>query len=154
INPPADEFVNHKGYNTLSVGNHNDNANAMDGSSVFRNPETTMGDRELPEISANGTNVTVVGAMDSGTSFAAPAVAGSVALMQSINPTLASWPEGNRAILLSGAVNVVGRAWPDAQKGGYDQLDGSGALDIQESAKIAQNRVGPNNEGQQRGWDV
>jgi hypothetical protein len=154
INPPADEFVNHKGYNSLSVGNHNDTATAMDGSSVFRNPETTMGDRELPEICANGTDVSVVGLTDGGTSFASPAVAGSVALLQSVDTTLAYWPEGNRAILLAGAVNVRGLTWPDAMGGGFDQFDGSAALDIQESAKIAQHRVGPNNEGQQRGWDV
>ncbi len=57
IDPPSSEFVNHKGYNTLSVGNHNDTAGAMSASSVFRNPSSNHGDRELPEISANGTGV-------------------------------------------------------------------------------------------------
>src|SRR5262249_12048260 len=44
IDPPEDEYVNHKGYNTLSVGNHNDSAGAMSGDSVFRNPATAHGD--------------------------------------------------------------------------------------------------------------
>jgi hypothetical protein len=154
IDPPEAEFVNHKGYNSLAVGNHNNEATAMSSDSASRNPETTMGDRELPEICANGTDVTVLGLTKSGTSFASPAVAGSVALLQNVNATLANWPEGSRAILLAGAVNVVGLSWPDALKGGFDQRDGSGALDIEESVKIAQHPVGPGNEGQQRGWDV
>ena len=41
ITPPEDEFVNHKGYNTLAIGNHDDTAGAMSGDSVFRNPTTT-----------------------------------------------------------------------------------------------------------------
>ena len=50
ISPPEDEFVNHKGFNSLAVGNHDDTAGAMSGNSVFRNPTTTHGDRELPEM--------------------------------------------------------------------------------------------------------
>ena len=38
IDPPESEYVNHKGYNSLGVGNHNDTASAMSGDSVFRNP--------------------------------------------------------------------------------------------------------------------
>jgi hypothetical protein len=45
----------------------------MSGSSVFRNPSSLHGDRELPELCANGTGVTGVGLTMSGTSFAAPA---------------------------------------------------------------------------------
>ena len=40
-----------------TVGNHDDTAGAMSGDSVFRNPTSTHGDRELPEIAANGTGV-------------------------------------------------------------------------------------------------
>ena len=46
---------------------------------VFRNPSPRHGDRELPEIAANGTGVTAVGLTMSGTSIAAPAVAGAAA---------------------------------------------------------------------------
>ena len=55
------EFVNHKGYNRLTVANHNDAASGMAGDTVFRNPSTGHGDRELPEIAANGIAVTAVG---------------------------------------------------------------------------------------------
>jgi hypothetical protein len=40
ITPPSDEYVNHKGYNSLAVGNHDDTASAMAGDSVFRNPSS------------------------------------------------------------------------------------------------------------------
>lgn len=154
IVPPSDEFVNHKGYNSLSVGNHNDTATAMAGDSVFRNPTTTHDDRELPELCANGTAVGAVGLSRSGTSFASPAVAGSVALLQQMDGTLASWPEGNRAILLAGAQNVTGRTWPDGVKAGIDARDGSGALDIEVSGRIARSRRQRDNRGDERGWDV
>ena len=93
ISPPQDEYVNHKGYNSLAVGNHNDTASAMAGDSVFRNPATSHGDRELPEIAANGTAVTANGQTMSGTSFAAPAAAGVTALLQDVD---------FRALLLAG----------------------------------------------------
>jgi subtilisin family serine protease len=51
----------------------------------------------------NGTRVTAAKATNSGTSFAAPAAAGVAALVQDVNATLQSWPEGCRAILLAGA---------------------------------------------------
>lgn len=154
INPPSNEFVNHKGYNSLSVGSHNDTADAMDGGSVFRNPTTPHGDRELPEICANGTAVTCVGITATGSSLASPAVAGSVALLQQIEPVLASWPEGNRALLLAGARNVVGRTWWREVNAGVDGSDGAGALDIYESTRIVRYRVTRDNRAQQRGWDV
>ena len=85
ITPPENEFVNHKGYNSLTVGNHDDLASAMDGSSVFRNPRSPHGDRELPELCANGTGVSAEWCgQRSGTSFAAPAVAGITALIQEV----------------------------------------------------------------------
>jgi hypothetical protein len=156
ITPPSDEYVDHKGFNSISVGNHDDTASAMDGTSVFRNPDTEHGDRELPEICANGTAVTAVGVTtgNSGTSFASPAVAGSVALLQQIDPALASWPEGSRAILFAAAVNVVGRTWARDLQAGVDESDGAGALDVHESARIVQHHTGRDNEGAQRGWDV
>ena len=58
-NGAATEFVNHKGFNSLTVGNHDDAAGAWP-DSVFRNPASTHGDRELPEIAANGDGVTAV----------------------------------------------------------------------------------------------
>ena len=71
------EFVNHKGFNSINAGNHDDTATAMAADSSSTNPNSLHGDRELPEICANGTTVGANGYNMSGTSFAAPAVAGS-----------------------------------------------------------------------------
>jgi Subtilase family len=149
------EFVNHKGFNSLAIGSHDDAAGGMASSSTFKNPDCPHGDRELPELSANGTAVSAVGLTKGGTSFASPAVVGSVALLQSVSSTLKIWPEGSRAILLAGATkNVRGDNWNTDRINGVDARDGSGALDIGESVSITQNRKSKNNTASQRGWDI
>lgn len=155
IDPPSDEFVNHKGFNSLAVGNHDDSAAAMSSDSVFRNPTSSHGDRELPEISANGTAVTTVGLMFGGTSMASPAVAGVAALLQDESATLRAWPEGCRAILLAGATkNVLGDTWWQDVVEDDDASDGSGAVNALESHRIVGNRRGRNAAPTRRGWDV
>jgi hypothetical protein len=149
------EYVNHKGFNTISVANHDDTRAAMSPSSVFRNPSSTHGDRELPEISANGTDVTVLGLTSSGTSFAAPAVAGCAAIIQGIEPILKSWQEGTRAILLASTFfNVTGGTWGADLAAGIDQLDGTGAVDARFAASVAAQRHGRGNTAAISGWDV
>ncbi|MCK9931115.1 S8 family serine peptidase [Frankia sp. Mgl5] len=151
----ADEFVNHKGFNSLAVANHNDSASAISGDSAFRNPASRHSDRELPEIAANGTAVTAAGRTGSGTSFAAPAVAGVAALLQQREPTLRSWPEGGRAILLASADrNPSGSTWGRDVRSGVDGSDGSGALNALSAARIAQSRRFRNAPATRRGWDV
>jgi hypothetical protein len=154
--PAAELFVSPKGYNSLRVGNHNDTATATDGGALTGNPPTPNGDRELPELCANGTAVKAVGITqnNTGTSFAAAAVSGSVALLHQMAPALQIWPEGVRAILLAGAGNVTGRTWWRDLRAGVDAADGAGALDIEESGAIAKSRVGPDSPGEPRGWDV
>jgi hypothetical protein len=155
IQPPSAEYVNHKGYNTLSVGNHDDTAGSMSGDSVFRNPSSTHGDRELPELAANGTSVSANGQTMSGTSFAAPAVAGVTALLQDVDPVLCSWPEGCRAILLASAGrNISGSTWWSDVATRTDARDGSGALDAESGVRIAQQRRTRNASATSRGWDV
>ncbi|UCE96054.1 MAG: S8 family serine peptidase [Candidatus Bathyarchaeota archaeon] len=155
IIPPSNEYVNHKGYNSLAVGNHNDDANAMSGSSVFRNPASDHGDRELPEICANGIAVTACGLTKSGTSMAAPAVAGITAAMQEASSTLKYWPEGCRAILLAGAKRNVNRdTWWKDVIADVDASDGTGAVDAHESIKIVQSRRSRDAIASRRGWDV
>ncbi len=147
-------YVVGKGYNSLAVGNHDDSASAMSGNSSFKNPKSQHGDRELPEICANGRGVTAVGLSMSGTSFAAPAVAGITALIQSIDRQLKLWPEGCRAILLAGAKrNVDGSRWFIDNSVGNDAKDGSGSANAYESVAIAENRIQKNSLGL-RGWDV
>jgi hypothetical protein len=155
IDPPSDEYVNHKGYNTISVGNHNDTASAMATSSVFRNPSSAHGDRELPEISANGVAVTADGIEMTGTSQASPAVAGVAALLQGTVSTLEHWPEGCRAILFAGATrNVRGQSWWRDVSSGVDARDGAGAVDAAESRQIALNRRWRGAAATRRGWDI
>jgi hypothetical protein len=155
INPPSNEFVNHKGFNSLAVGNHNDTATGMSASSVFRNPTSSHGDRELPEISANGTSVTTVGLTKSGTSMASPACAGVAALIQNTNTTLKHWPEGCRAILLAGATrNVVDNTWWTDVVADRDASDGSGAVNALGSHNIALQRRSRNAAATRRGWDI
>ena len=155
INPPSSEFINHKGYNGLVVGNHDDTAGAMSGSSVFRNPTSTHGDRELPEIAANGTVVTTVDLTMSGTSMASPAAAGVVALMQNRDATLKSWPEGCRAIMLAASKrNIAGNTWWQDLVSSVDASDGTGATDALEAANITSQRRSRNAAGTRRGWDV
>lgn len=155
IIPIEDEFVNHKGFNTLAIGNHDDTAGAMSGSSVFRNPTTTHGDRELPELAANGTGVSANGQNKSGTSFAAPATAGVTALLQDVDGVLSSWPEGCRAILMASAGrNIRGGTWWNDVVSGVDGRDGAGAVDAQAGVLIAQQRRFRNAPATRRGWDV
>ena len=155
IDPPSSEYVNHKGYNTISVGNHNEDADAMATSSVFRNPTTPHGDRELPEIAANGTSVTADSITMTGTSQASPAVAGVAALIQGTSATLKHWPEGCRAILLASATrNVRGGTWWQDVVAGEDARDGAGAVNAAEGRSVALNRRWRNAAASRRGWDV
>lgn len=155
IQPPSDEYVNHKGYNGLTVGNHDDTSSAMSGDSVFRNPSSTHGDRELPEIAANGTSVTTVDLTKSGTSMASPAAAGCAALIQNVDGTLKSWPEGCRAVLLAGAKrNIDGNTWWQDVVASTDASDGTGAVDALEGVAIAKQRRSRNAAATMRGWDV
>ena len=155
INPPSNEFVNHKGYNTISVGNHDDDAAAMATSSVFRNPTSPHGDRELPEIAANGTSVTADSITMTGTSQASPAVAGVSTLVQGTSATLKHWPEGCRAVLSASATrNVRGGTWWQDVIAGADARDGAGAVNAAEARSVALNRRWRSAPATRRGWDV
>ena len=156
ISPIANEYVNHKTYNALSVGNHDDTATNMAGSSVFRNPITTNGDRELPEICANGTTVSaleIVGA--NGTSFAAPAVAAAAIFLQQLDPTMKNWPEAIRAILLCAAGRKIsGNTWWQDVSSLNDVGDGAGCLEVEIARSILLNRRDPGNVAGRNGWSI
>jgi hypothetical protein len=154
-NGDDDEFVNHKGFNSIAVANHNDSASALSGTSVFANPNSIHGDRELPEIAANGTMVTAAGQSNGGTSFASPAVVGIAALLQDEASVLRSWPEGCRALLLAGAKrNVTDSTWWQDVSSGVDAADGSGSANALESFRITRSRSRRNNAPARRGWDI
>ncbi len=155
-NGPDTEYVNHKGFNCITVGNHVDGAGSMRHTTVFRNPASAHNDRDLPDLSANGVTVTATGLTNTGTSFASPAVAGTAAVIQSTDRTLTARPEGCRAILLASASrNIDGSTWvQDAQSSSADGVDGSGALDTNEAVQITRVRRRRNASATRRGWDV
>jgi hypothetical protein len=155
VQPPEAEYVNHKGYNTICVGNHDDSGTVMDPFSVFRNPETPFRDRELPEIAANGCELTLEGIIAHGTSLSAPAVAGVAALIQATASLLKHWPEGCRAILFASARRTLSsNTWWQDICAGVDARAGAGALDADEARQVAGEMSTPDGPAQERGWDV
>ena len=159
------EFVNHKCYNCVTVGNAKDFvSNSPDGmrpSSVWKNPDSDHGDWEFPEICANGTEVSYNGEdRGSGTSFSSPAVAGTALLIQNADNDLLNWPEGVKAILLAGAIhNIRDSSWFSDVLNNNDGYDGCGAMDTKESMRITRKtltsgRVYMNNKPKPRGWSI
>jgi hypothetical protein len=131
------------GYNVLAVGNVNLGGTAaraddvMAASSSFVDPTSTVGDREKPEIAAPGTNIRMLsngfpwsGQTDSGTSFAAPMVAGTAARLIQRKPFLGIWPEQLRAILMSSAVNNIEGATR------LSDVDGAGMMAVNTAARV------------------
>ena len=153
--PGSNEYVNHKGFNSICAANHNDTASALSTGSVFRNPLSLHNDRELPEISANGTGVTAVGIGPwDGTSFSSPATAGIGAQLQGINNAIKTWPEACRAIILAGARdNITNGEWFPDVKANIDARDGSGIIDALRSAEVAPVRRTKNSPATYLGWD-
>jgi Subtilase family len=131
------------GYNVVAVGNvdlggtparAND---AMASSSSFVDPTSTMSDREKPELAAPGTNIQMLsngfpwpGQTNSGTSFAAPMVAGTAARLIQRKPFLGVWPEQLRAILMASAVNNIEGATR------LSDVDGAGMIGVDTAARI------------------
>lgn len=122
-------------YNVVTVGNFDDKGSiawagdTMASCSSWRDPISTAGDREKPEIAAPGTNINStsnaspwVGTIASGTSMASPMVAGTAALLMQRNSSLTAWPEGVKAILMASAAhNVEGASR-------LSEYDGAGGL--------------------------
>lgn len=126
----------------------------IDGSSVYRNPSSRNGDRELPELCANGTAVTLLGETETGTSLAAPAVAGVVAVLQGANSRLKWGPEACQAVLLAGSNRQLTSStwWAGVGTNPKDAKVGAGAVDAEVSYKIALKEVVMNGSAEPRGW--
>ena len=106
------------GYNVLTVGGVNDRNTGgtrrrhpvvrIERSELPRPRRTSWnphGDYNKPNLSAPAVSVrTANGTIGDGTSVASPIVAGIAAQLIARAPTLATWPEATRAILMAGAV--------------------------------------------------
>jgi subtilisin family serine protease len=138
-------------YNVITVGNvdtrrtvsHADDV--MGACSSFGDPTSTVGDREKPELAAPGENMNSTttgipwtGAVGSGTSFAAPIVSGTAAVLVQRNPVLGVWPERLKAILMASAVhNVEGSAR-------LSESDGAGMISAGRADEVASGANGAN----------
>ncbi|HRA68433.1 MAG TPA: S8 family serine peptidase, partial [Caldilinea sp.] len=124
-----------KAYNVIAVGNVDDNNtvswsdDVMRGTSSHVNPNTGV---EKPEVAAPGTNINTVAGQDTGTSFAAPQVAGLAALLMQRDPDLRNWPTAVKAIIMASAVhNIEGDSHLSGQ-------DGAGSIDAALADWVAQ----------------
>jgi len=137
-----------KAWNVITVGATDDNNNPdwsddqMWPDSAYVNPISPHNDREKPEVVAVGANVTAVGVNNvpqtrSGTSHAAPQVAGLVALLFHRNADLNSWPEATKAIIMASAThNITGPTIIVRNQG--DLRDGAGAINAAVAYTITQ----------------
>ncbi len=144
-----------KGYNTVTVGNFNDQGNltwtgdAMANCSSFGNPsgDNTTGRHEKPELAASGSNLTsttvsstaatAVGGVGSGTSYAAPMVSATAANIIQANSVLAVRPEVIKPILMAGAMNNIEGASALSDRDGAGGLVASASLAIVERGAFA-----------------
>lgn len=132
-----------KAYNVTSVGAFLDNnsvtwnddvmwlLNPTRGS-AFGNPISNKNDREKPEVVAVGEITTYtdnsITAIDVGTSYASPQVAGLATLMINVNSQLAQWPEANKAIIMASSVHNLEGANTIPYAYRPDLRDGAGVL--------------------------
>jgi hypothetical protein len=111
------------GWNVVTVGGVDDRGSPGTGDdrvwyvpgsngSSYRDPPSAAwnphGDFNKPNLSAPAVNVqTANGIIGSGTSIASPIVAGIAAQLMARDPTLLTWPEAVRALLMAGAVRAT-----------------------------------------------
>jgi hypothetical protein len=149
VSNPANAF------NVIAVGSINDFDNGdwsddvMSSFSQWENPVSAHNDREKPEVVALGEDVNMtstsspwVGYVNSGTSFAAPAVTGQVALLLDRNSSLFYWPEAVKAIIMASAFhNIEGDEIPNPGNNwtATDDRDGAGAVVMAIADSVAAN---------------
>lgn len=151
-NPTGDGWVTSPAlaYNVISVGASDDRNTVswvddiMAAYSSWRDPPSGHNDREKPEVTAPGTNfistTTVApwtGPIGSGTSYAAPMVAGEAALLMQRQPALETWPESVKAIIMTTAVNDI-----DNLGTRLSEKDGAGQIVADLADNVAQGSTG------------
>jgi len=108
-------------YNIVAVGASDDKNttswgdDTMASYSSWKDPVSTHGDREKPEVTGPGTNFQSTtnaspwtGDVGSGTSYSGPVVTGIAALMMERDYMLTTWPEAVKAILMATAMHDIG----------------------------------------------
>lgn len=123
-----------RGYNVISVGNYADDdsftwsGDAMDICSSYTDPSTGV---EKPEVAAVGNSISSTTAsspwiadIGSGTSYAAPMIAGEAALIMERESNLITRPEAVKAIIMASALhNIEGDST-------LSERDGAGGVDM------------------------
>lgn len=136
IGPPATAS------NVITVGAYDDKRTTSWNDDTMWPFSSYVGWGRKPEMVAPGVNITTSGSLSgSGTSFAAPHVAGAAALLMQRNSSLRNWPEAIKAILMTSAIhNIEGDSW-------ISDFDGAGAISVDHADKVVQKETGAN-------WDV
>lgn len=116
-------------YNVITVGSFDEATGAISSFSSGVDPVSAHADREKPEVAAPGENVVStingipwLGNTGSGTSYAAPMVTGTAALMMDRLSSLEFWPEAVRAIIMASATHNIEGATR------LSELDGAGGI--------------------------
>jgi hypothetical protein len=144
-----------KGWNIITVGNYDDKGtssnsdDAISATSCYEDPTSTNGDREKPEVAAPGTNITTTYCTSpstctgtgSGTSFAAPHVAGCSALLMQRNTSLQYWPESIKAVLMASAVTNLEGSTRLSEK------DGAGGIECDSADDVVSGAAGVESHG-------
>jgi len=117
---------------TLTANWAND---SMASYSAYINPDSPNHDREKPEIAAPGNVFSTfevspwVPALNSGTGFAAPHVAGTAALLMQAKPSLKTSPAEVKAVLMASAVHNIEGASRLSDQDGAGGLQAKAAYD-------------------------
>jgi subtilisin family serine protease len=107
--------------------------------SAFGNPISAHSDREKPDVAAPGNMTTLREVNDpvsgwlkswAGTSFAAPHAAGTAVLLMSKKPSLKTYPETVKAIIMASAVHNIEGSSRLSDKDGAGGIQAKAAYDV------------------------
>ena len=145
------------GWNVITVGGTNDSDTSEWSDdeqypcSSYKDPISTHGDRDKPEVSAvaeriqstepagYGQWITRADDKKAGTSYAAPAVAGEIAVLISKSSTLHAWPEATKAIVMATAIHDTYDGGAGHGTSYIDDKEGTGTVDVAQAYKTVDN---------------